>query len=69
VSSTLDDVELSIAPNGLAASLLRPDGTSFGSAGHTVSGVTRVMSVADVVAQTRGEWDWARAKTLQELTR
>jgi len=69
VSSNLDDVELAIAPNGLAANLLRPNGDPFGSAGHTVSGVSSVMRVVDVVAQTQGEWDAARAKTLEELAR
>jgi nitronate monooxygenase len=69
VRSTLDDVELAMAPNGLAANLLRLNGDPFGSAGHTVSGVSRVMSVADVVVQTRVEWDAVRAKTLQELAR
>jgi nitronate monooxygenase len=67
VSSTLDDVELAIAPNGLSASLLRPNGDALGSAGHTVSGVSRVMRVADVVAETQEEWDAARARTLGEL--
>ena len=39
VRSTLDDVELAMAPNGLAANLLRLNGDPFGSAGHTVWGL------------------------------
>lgn len=67
VRSTLDDVELTVAPNGLAANLLRPNGNPSGSAGHTVSGVNHLMSVAEVVSLTEGEWVSARARTLERL--
>jgi nitronate monooxygenase len=67
INSTLDDVELTVAPNGLAANLLRPNGNPFGSAGHTVSGVNRLMSVADVVSLAQSEWVSARARTFERL--
>ncbi len=67
VAGTLDDIELSTAPNGVTASLLTHLGQPAGSAGHTVAGVTRVLGVAEVVAETTAEWDAARAATLASL--
>jgi nitronate monooxygenase len=71
IHGTLDDIALSTAPNGVTASVLRaPDQAGnqvAGSAGHTVAGVTRVLSVAEVVAETTAEWDAARAATLASL--
>jgi len=67
VDGTLDDIALSTAPNGVTASVLRHDDQVAGSAGHTVAGVTRVLGVAEVVAETRAQWDTARAATLAAL--
>jgi nitronate monooxygenase len=67
VTCSLDDIELASAPNGIAANVLSRNGNPAGSAGHTVSGVSRVMGVADVITETRDEWDAARAKTLGVL--
>lgn len=71
VAGTLDDIALSTAPNGVTASVLRaPDRTGdqvAGSAGHTVAGVTRVMGVADVVAETAAEYAAAREHTRASL--
>ena len=53
VTSSLDDVTLGVAPNGIAASQLR---TSTGSAGHSVSGVRAITTAAELVATTRREW-------------
>ncbi|MGE0600179.1 MAG: NAD(P)H-dependent flavin oxidoreductase [Dehalococcoidia bacterium] len=61
---SFDEIELGIAPNGVAASTIRG---GAGSAGHSVSGVTRIMSVRDVVAETRAEWNAARAATAAAL--
>ena len=57
----------STAPNGVTASMLTHRGQPAGSAGHTVAGVTRVLGVAGVVAETKAEWDAARAATLASL--
>ncbi|MBL7502055.1 nitronate monooxygenase [Frankia sp. CNm7] len=59
VDARLDDITLGTAPNGVAASLL----PGFGSAGHTVSGVHAVTTVAEVVRATRAQWHEARART------
>ena len=67
VAGTLDDIALSTAPNGVTASVLRDGDQVAGSAGHTVAGVTRVLGVAEVVAETKAEWDAARAATLAAL--
>jgi len=71
VAGTLDDIALSTAPNGVTASVLnardQADDQVVGSAGHTVAGVSRVLGVAEVVAETRAEWDAARAATLGTL--
>jgi nitronate monooxygenase len=64
IDSSLDDVTIATAPNGLSASLLR----AGGSAGHTVSGVSRLLSVREVVAETVAEWHAARADTVRRLT-
>jgi nitronate monooxygenase len=47
VDSTMDDVIVGSAPNGITASLLRAGG---GSAGHSVSAVSRSMAAAEVVS-------------------
>ena len=36
-------------------------GRNIWSAGHSVSGVTEVLAVADLVARTRAEYDEARS--------
>jgi nitronate monooxygenase len=38
------------------------------SAGHSVSGVSAVLSVAELVARTRSEYEGARTQTLQRLS-
>jgi nitronate monooxygenase len=60
VDSTMDDIELAAAPNGVAASVLRGGG---GSAGHTVSSVHRIGTTREVVDELRAEWNAARAAT------
>lgn len=60
IDASLDDIELAIAPNGIPMSAIRG---GPGSAGHTVSGVTRVSSVREVVAETRAEWFAAMEST------
>jgi nitronate monooxygenase len=67
LDGTLDDVQLSTAPNGVSASLLTHAGQPAGSAGHAVAGVTRLMGVAEVVAETHAEWDAARQGTRKVL--
>ena len=64
LAASLDDIELAPAPNGIAASLIRGGG---GSAGHAVSGVTELLSVAEVVSRTAEEWEAARAETARVL--
>lgn len=56
LTSSMDDVTLGIAPNGIAASSLR---TGPGSAGHSVSGVRGITSAAELVETTQREWDAA----------
>jgi nitronate monooxygenase len=60
VESTMDDVELRTAPNGVAASVLRAGG---GSAGHTVSSVSRISSTREVVDELAAEFDSARKRS------
>jgi nitronate monooxygenase len=60
VASTMDDVTVASAPNGVSASMLRGGG---GSGGHTVSAVDRLMSVREVVAELQIGWQRARAGT------
>jgi nitronate monooxygenase len=67
VAGTLDDIAQSTAPNGVTASVLRHGDQVAGSAGHTVAGVTRVLGVAEVVAETAAEYAAARAATLATL--
>lgn len=59
VTSTMDEVTLGVAPNGVPASRLG----DVGSAGHTVSGVDAIVPVAELVARTRREWEAARDRT------
>ncbi|MFN8028462.1 MAG: nitronate monooxygenase [Acidimicrobiia bacterium] len=68
LAGTLDDIALSTAPNGVTSSVLRHGDQVAGSAGHTVAGVTRVMGVAEVVAETKAEYDSARDRTRTLLT-
>jgi nitronate monooxygenase len=63
VSATMDDIVLSTAPNGVAASIL----PTAGSAGHTVSGVSAVTSVAEVIRATTAEWRAAQTATSATL--
>ena len=56
LTSSMDDVTLGVAPNGIAASSLR---TGPGSAGHSVSGVHGITSAAELVETTQREWDAA----------
>lgn len=58
--STMDDVSLTTAPNGVVASTL-PDGV--GSAGHTVSAVRTQQSVADLISEIEAGWIDAKART------
>lgn len=60
IDSTLDDISLGVAPNGVAASLL-PDG--LGSGGHTVAAVTAEAPVEEVVEEIVAGWEAARART------
>lgn len=61
---SFDDIELGMAPNGVAASSIRG---GHGSAGHSVSGVASVMSVRALVDQTLAEWNAARQATARLL--
>jgi nitronate monooxygenase len=65
VTATLDDITLADAPNGVPASILR---SGVGSAGHAVSAVKQIQSVADVVDDIEASWDQARAATAAQLT-
>lgn len=65
VNSTLDDITLTTAPNGVAASTIR---SGVGSAGHAVSAVRRIESVEDVVVDIEATWERARAATAARLT-
>jgi len=60
VTSSLDDIELGIAPNGIAASSIRG---GAGSAGHSVSGVREILSVREVVEEATREWQAAIVNT------
>lgn len=63
VEASLDDVELSIAPNGLPANLLK----TVGGAGHSVSGVEAMLSVRAVIERTTREWNEARDRSRRAL--
>ncbi|EFC85349.1 nitronate monooxygenase family protein [Parafrankia sp. EUN1f] len=70
VGASLDDITLGTAPNGVTVSMLVPPGGAgqpTGSAGHTVSGVDAITTVAGVVAATSTEWHQARARTSTAL--
>ncbi|MEO8539114.1 MAG: nitronate monooxygenase [bacterium] len=60
-----DEIEVGIAANGVAASMIKG---GRGSAGHTVSAVKRIMSTREVVEETAREYAAARAATLAALT-
>ncbi|MBL7486584.1 nitronate monooxygenase [Frankia sp. AgB1.9] len=64
VDARLDDITLGPGPTGVTASLL----PGRGSAGHTVSGVHAITTVAEVVRTTQSEWQAARSHTRATLT-
>lgn len=64
VNIEFDEIEVGIAPNGVAASMIKG---GRGSAGHTVSSVRRIASVAEVVAETAAEYQAAREATRARL--
>jgi nitronate monooxygenase len=64
VDATLDDITLTTAPNGVAASMMR---SGVGSAGHAVSAVRRVESVAEVVDDLEAAWERALGMTAARL--
>ena len=64
IEGSLDQIELGMAPNGVAASVIRG---GPGSAGHTISGVSRVSTVAELVDETQAQYQAARAATLEAL--
>ena len=53
-----------MAPNGVAASLIRG---GSGSAGHTISGVRRISTVRELVDEVRAEYNAARSATAATL--
>jgi nitronate monooxygenase len=73
VDGTMDDVVLTTpAATGLPANLLSPTPERLRaphgwSAGHTVSAVSAVRPVADVIAATAGEYAAARTRTERRL--
>ena len=64
IGGSLDQIELGMAPNGVAASVIKG---GPGSAGHTISGVTRVCTVAELVDEVRDEYNAAKAATAARL--
>jgi nitronate monooxygenase len=66
VNSTLDDITLATAPNGVTASIIR---SGQGSAGHTVSAVREIATVDAVVDDIAITWAQARAATTAILAR
>jgi nitronate monooxygenase len=66
VESTMDDITLATAPNGVAASTIRGGG---GSAGHTISSVRGDSTVADLVDELEADWHAARRRTAAQLAR
>jgi nitronate monooxygenase len=72
LASSMDDIRLVVQASGIAANLLpevtdrEPAPHGF-SAGHTVSAVGSVRSVADLVRATRDEYEAARARTTRML--
>lgn len=63
-SSTMDNISLTTAPNGVVASAL-PD--NAGSAGHTVSAVHSQQPVSALVDEIEAGWLDARARTTRLL--
>ena len=61
---TMDDVTLTTAPNGIAASMLPGN---VGSAGHTISAVKSRQSVAELVDEIERGWLEAREGTRRLL--
>jgi len=64
VESTMDDIALATAPNGVAASTIRGGG---GSAGHTISSVRAESTVAALVDELEADWTAARRRTAAQL--
>ena len=64
VDSTMDDITLATAPNGVAASTFRTGG---GSAGHSVNAVSGELTVAALVDELEAGWVAARQRTAAEL--
>jgi hypothetical protein len=62
--SSMDDISLVTARNGVVASTLPDD---VGSAGHTVGAVEREQTVAEVVDDLEASWHAARDRTLAQL--
>ncbi len=60
VESTMDDITLATAANGVAASTMRGGG---GSAGHTVGSVRSTTTVAALVDEIEADWHAARDRT------
>lgn len=60
INASLDDVAVTVAPNGVSASTLR---SGAGSGGHTVSAVSRIVSTSELVAELIEDWHHARAQT------
>jgi len=64
VESTMDDITLATAANGVAASTMRGGG---GSAGHTVGSVRSTTTVAALVDELEADWHAARDRTVALL--
>lgn len=64
LETSLDDIDVGVAPNGVKASMIRGGG---GSAGHTVSSVTKMMSVHELVQETAAEYAAAKQRTREML--
>lgn len=60
INASIDDVAVTVAPNGVSASTLR---SGAGSGGHTVSAVSRIVSTSELVAELIEDWHHARAQT------
>jgi nitronate monooxygenase len=65
VDSTMDDITLTTAPNGVTASTFKGGG---GSAGHSVNAVHVEQPVADLVDELEADWHEARRRTAAQLT-
>lgn len=64
IEVSMDDIDVGVAPNGVKASMIRGGG---GSAGHSVNGVSRIMSVKELVAETAREYADAKEQTRKLL--